>query len=198
MFDVGFWELALIGAVALIIIGPERLPGAAHTAGLWVGKGRRMLRDVKADIDRELREQNVADLAALKKDFQSAGDEIKKTADEVGEAAAVEGEVKDAAESLKAAFEEASPHAASKAKSTGGKIRETKSGAAKKSARKKSGGVKKPAKKVAKKITKKMAKKTARKKSGGVKKSARKKSGGVKKPAKKTAKKSTRGKVASR
>ena len=128
MFDVGFWELALIGAVALIIIGPERLPGAAHTAGLWVGKGRRMLRDVKADIDRELREQNVADLAALKKDFQSAGDEIKKTADEVGEAAAVEGEVKDAAESLKAAFEEASPHAASKAESIGGKNSGTKSG----------------------------------------------------------------------
>ena len=195
MFDVGFWELALIGAVALIIIGPERLPGAAHTAGLWVGKGRRMLRDVKADIDRELREQNVADLAALKKDFQSAGDEIKKTADEVGEAAAVEGEVKDAAESLKAAFEEASPHAASKAESTGGKIRETKSGAAKKTMRKKSRVVKKPAKKTTKKTAKKTAKKTTRKKSGGVKKSAKKT---TKKSAKKTAKKSTRGKVASR
>jgi len=43
MFDVGFWELALIGVVALIIVGPERLPGVVRTAGRWVGKGRRIL-----------------------------------------------------------------------------------------------------------------------------------------------------------
>lgn len=87
MFDVGFWELALIGVVALVIIGPERLPGAAHTAGLWVEKGRRMLRDAKSDIDRELREQNIADLAALKKDVLSAGEELRQSTEAATEAA---------------------------------------------------------------------------------------------------------------
>lgn len=55
MFDVGFWELMLIGVVALVVIGPERLPGVARTVGKWAGKGKRFLRDVKADIDQELK-----------------------------------------------------------------------------------------------------------------------------------------------
>ncbi|MEW8587286.1 MAG: twin-arginine translocase TatA/TatE family subunit, partial [Candidatus Thiodiazotropha sp.] len=40
MFDVGFWELTIIALVALIVIGPERLPKVARTAGLWLGRGR--------------------------------------------------------------------------------------------------------------------------------------------------------------
>jgi sec-independent protein translocase protein TatB len=72
VFDVGFWELAIIAVIALLVIGPERLPKAARTAGLWVGRARRMVTDVKADIDREIRE---GDLAELKK----AGEELKKT-----------------------------------------------------------------------------------------------------------------------
>ena len=76
MFDVGFWELALIGAVALIIIGPKRLPGAVHTAGLWIGRARRMVREVKADIDREMREHHVADIDDLKNDIEDAGGEF--------------------------------------------------------------------------------------------------------------------------
>ncbi|RTZ72908.1 MAG: twin-arginine translocase subunit TatB [Gammaproteobacteria bacterium] len=55
MFDVGFFELLLLGVVALLVIGPERLPKVARTAGLWLGKGRRMLQSVKADIEQELR-----------------------------------------------------------------------------------------------------------------------------------------------
>ncbi len=70
MFDVGFWELAIIAVIALLVIGPERLPKAARTAGLWVGRARRMVADVKADIDREVRQ---SELAELKK----AGEEIK-------------------------------------------------------------------------------------------------------------------------
>lgn len=59
MFDVGFWELMLIGVVALVVIGPERLPGVAKTAGKWLGKGKRFLRDVKADIDQELKAEEL-------------------------------------------------------------------------------------------------------------------------------------------
>lgn len=55
MFDVGFFELLLISVVALLVIGPERLPKVARTAGLWIGRGRRMLSSVKADIAKELK-----------------------------------------------------------------------------------------------------------------------------------------------
>ena len=54
MFEIGFWELVMVGVVALIVVGPERLPGLARTAGLWLGKARRMIADVKAEVDREL------------------------------------------------------------------------------------------------------------------------------------------------
>ena len=45
----------MIGIIALLVIGPERLPGVAQTAGRWVGRGRRMIMDVKADIDKEIK-----------------------------------------------------------------------------------------------------------------------------------------------
>ena len=54
MFDISFWELAMIGVVALIVVGPERLPGLARTTGRWLGKARRMVAEVKAEVDREL------------------------------------------------------------------------------------------------------------------------------------------------
>lgn len=54
MFDVGFWELAVIGVVALLVLGPERLPRAARTAGLWISKARRTVTTMKAEIEREL------------------------------------------------------------------------------------------------------------------------------------------------
>jgi len=54
MFEIGFWEIVLIGIIALVVLGPERLPQVARTAGLWIGKARGMMRQVKADIDREL------------------------------------------------------------------------------------------------------------------------------------------------
>jgi sec-independent protein translocase protein TatB len=59
VFDVGFWELVLIFVVALIVVGPERLPGLARTVGLWLGRARRFLASVKADIDRELRAEEL-------------------------------------------------------------------------------------------------------------------------------------------
>jgi len=54
MFDIGFWELLLIGVVALLVVGPDKLPGLARTAGHWVGRTRRFVSSVKADIDREI------------------------------------------------------------------------------------------------------------------------------------------------
>ena len=55
MFDVGFFELMLIGVVALLVVGPERLPKLARTAGMWLGKGKQMINSVKADIAQEMK-----------------------------------------------------------------------------------------------------------------------------------------------
>jgi len=55
MFDVGFFELLMIAVVALLVVGPERLPKLARTAGMWLGRGRRFLNSVKQDIDREMK-----------------------------------------------------------------------------------------------------------------------------------------------
>ena len=54
MFDVGFWEILLILVLALVIIGPERLPGAARKAGLFVGKARRYIEGVRSEVEDEL------------------------------------------------------------------------------------------------------------------------------------------------
>jgi sec-independent protein translocase protein TatB len=54
MFDVGFWEILLILVMALVIIGPERLPGAARKAGFFVGKARRYIEGVRNEVASEL------------------------------------------------------------------------------------------------------------------------------------------------
>lgn len=54
MFDVGFWEILLILVMALVIIGPERLPGAARKAGYFVGKARRYIEGVRNEVESEL------------------------------------------------------------------------------------------------------------------------------------------------
>lgn len=74
MFDIGFWELAIIAVVGLIVIGPDKLPGVARTAGMWIGRTRRFVSQVKTDIDRELKQEELR--KALERD---AGlDELKK------------------------------------------------------------------------------------------------------------------------
>lgn len=54
MFEIGFTELALVLVVALIVVGPERLPRLVRTAGLYLGRARRAVASIKADVQREL------------------------------------------------------------------------------------------------------------------------------------------------
>jgi sec-independent protein translocase protein TatB len=54
MFDIGFTEILFIMVITLLVVGPERLPRIARTAGLWLGKMRGFVSSVKADIDKEL------------------------------------------------------------------------------------------------------------------------------------------------
>lgn len=88
MFDIGFFELVLIAIVALLVIGPERLPHVARSAGLWLGKMRGFVTSVKADIDQELKAEELKKI--MQKHAESAGvheiiEETKSAADDVKE-----------------------------------------------------------------------------------------------------------------
>lgn len=54
MFDIGFAELILVSIIGLLVLGPERLPGAIRTGSLWLGKIRRSFNTIRADIEREI------------------------------------------------------------------------------------------------------------------------------------------------
>lgn len=62
MFDVGFSELIMVAVVALLVVGPERLPKLARVAGMWLGRARRTLVSVKQEIDRELKAGELAEI----------------------------------------------------------------------------------------------------------------------------------------
>jgi sec-independent protein translocase protein TatB len=102
MFDVGFSEVVIIAIIALVILGPERLPKVARTLGFWVGKARRMVADVKADIDREMRESELADLRKLGDEITDVKDEIEKT----GSDAADDSSLMSVADSIRESAEE--------------------------------------------------------------------------------------------
>ena len=74
MFDIGFTELLLIGVVALVVIGPERLPAVAKTAGQWLAKLQRFVRGVKTDLASEL---ETGDLKKLLGDQREQINELK-------------------------------------------------------------------------------------------------------------------------
>ena len=83
MFDIGFLEIVIIASIALVVLGPERLPRAARTAGLWVGRARRMVADVKSDIDREIRESELADMRKLGEEVNSIKDDVSKATESI-------------------------------------------------------------------------------------------------------------------
>lgn len=90
MFDIGFSELIVIGIVALLVIGPERLPKVARTVGHLLGRAQRYVNDVKSDINREIQL-----------------DELKKLQSQVSESArALEDSVRKEYETARSAIEE--------------------------------------------------------------------------------------------
>jgi sec-independent protein translocase protein TatB len=54
MFDIGFLELVVVGIVALVVLGPEKLPGTIRTVSLWVGRLRRSFNNIKSEIEKEI------------------------------------------------------------------------------------------------------------------------------------------------
>ncbi|MDD5271783.1 MAG: Sec-independent protein translocase protein TatB [Methylovulum sp.] len=82
MFEVGFSELCMVALVALLVIGPERLPKVARLAGFWLGKTRAMVANVKAEISAELQAEEMRQLF----NEQSALQELKNIQDELNDA----------------------------------------------------------------------------------------------------------------
>ena len=102
MFDFGFSEMLVIGVIALVVLGPERLPVVARTAGEWVGKAQRFVAQVKSDIDRET---ELSELKRIQDEAKALADDVKSTVEK--SAAQIESDVKSAAGEAKAVAEKA-------------------------------------------------------------------------------------------
>jgi sec-independent protein translocase protein TatB len=79
MFDIGIWEFGVIGVVALVVLGPERLPKVARTAGHLFGRLQRYVATVKTDINREM---EISEFAKVKEEVQSAARSFEQTVQE--------------------------------------------------------------------------------------------------------------------
>ena len=101
MFDIGFSELMVIGVVALVVIGPERLPKVARTLGVLFGRLQRYVTQVKSDISREM---ELAELGKVKNEFESAARSFQT--DIEASAAETERELREAQASIEKTLEE--------------------------------------------------------------------------------------------
>ena len=85
MFEVGFAELFLLGVIALLVVGPDKLPGLARTVGVWVGKAQRLVGQVRADIEREVRADELRKAAKEYSPTNVLSDMRKEVEDFAGE-----------------------------------------------------------------------------------------------------------------
>ncbi|MDW5415403.1 Sec-independent protein translocase protein TatB [Iodobacter sp. CM08] len=76
MFDVSFGELIIISAVALVVIGPEKLPKVARTAGALLGRAQRFISTVKSDLDKEFQ---LAELAKVEAEIRAEANQLSQT-----------------------------------------------------------------------------------------------------------------------
>jgi sec-independent protein translocase protein TatB len=76
MFDFSIGELGVIGVVALVVLGPERMPKVARTIGEWIGKAQRYVNEVKSDISREM---ELAELKKLQEEAKSAAQSLQSS-----------------------------------------------------------------------------------------------------------------------
>ncbi|HEX3139186.1 MAG TPA: Sec-independent protein translocase protein TatB, partial [Rhizobacter sp.] len=97
MIDFGFDKIALIGAVALIVIGPEKLPRVARTVGHLLGKAQRYVADVKAEVNRSI---ELDELKKMKGQFEDAARDVEQ---------GVSNEIHQATNALESAWAEADP-----------------------------------------------------------------------------------------
>lgn len=101
MFDIGFSELMVIGIVALLVLGPERLPKVARTTGHLLGRLQRYVSDVKSDINREMQ---LDELKKLQEEARKSAMEFESTVR--SEVAGIEGGVSSSLQSASSAVAE--------------------------------------------------------------------------------------------
>ena len=77
MFDIGFAELIIIAVVSLLVIGPERLPGAVRTVSLWLGRFKRSFNEIRQEIEQELHND------AVLKDLKKTTEQVRSEAEDV-------------------------------------------------------------------------------------------------------------------
>ena len=98
MFDFGFSEMMIVGVVALVVLGPERLPLVARRTGEWIGKAQRFVAQVKSDINRET---ELSELKRIQDEAKNLAMDMKSSIEK--EAGAIESSVKSAAGEAEAA-----------------------------------------------------------------------------------------------
>ncbi|WP_116367995.1 Sec-independent protein translocase protein TatB [Parahaliea mediterranea] len=84
MFDIGFLELILIAIVALLVIGPERLPGAVRTGAVYLRRIKRSFNDIRREVEQEL--HNDAVMQELKQTREQVSGEVSKLKQQVDDA----------------------------------------------------------------------------------------------------------------
>src|SRR5438045_805095 len=110
MFDIGISEIMVIAVVALVVIGPERLPRVARTIGTLLGRAQRYVNDVKAEVNREM---ELEELRKLQTQMQDAARDIQQTVSTAG--ADVQSAVQDVEKSLNETIDPVTEAAASAA-----------------------------------------------------------------------------------
>lgn len=89
MFDVGFWELFVIGLIALIVFGPERLPGLARSLGFWIGRARAAFYSLREEMEREVNADGLrATQRALRREIEESTRPLTETLRKANDTAA--------------------------------------------------------------------------------------------------------------
>ena len=99
MFDFGLWEIAIIGIITLIVVGPEKMPALARKAGLYVGKFKKFVSKIQNDINNEIKSEELKEQLTIKdeesllsqtvEEAKSSIDEIKKEAAKISDPSSV-------------------------------------------------------------------------------------------------------------
>jgi sec-independent protein translocase protein TatB len=76
MFDIGFWEIMLIAVVALVVVGPERLPKLIRVTGLWIGRAQASLQSIRNEISKELRAEELKQALKQPEDMPDLNENI--------------------------------------------------------------------------------------------------------------------------
>lgn len=140
MFDIGFSELVAIGLIALIVLGPKRLPEVARTAGRWMGQLRRFIADVKSDLDREIHTEDLTELRKLKDELTQTRQLMQNTSGEL-----IQGFSEVTHDSTSPTIHSSEPQAPAAVEAPSSKSKTVRSASGKKSrSGKKHGGTRKP------------------------------------------------------